>query len=592
MKSFSKKMTSLILILMLFIIALTPTMVNAANNEVSGEKISGDTLDKVTVRIRPRGSVSALSVKDNGNSGQNVVHIYNIGESSKFYLQKADEDSYYIRFFNNYTKNSSNTNSSNGKYSNKILDLESNDNYKREGSVVHVVTGNENAKNKRWMLYKQPDGTYLIVNKVSNQYWSLKDGDINKNGNKLCQSKKPFYWEIEIVDRDEEKEIDDIKQYDSYNFTYKDDSITSLNWMSKLSDDIYLTDINIPGVHDAATANMDMNISSSCQMLYMDDLLDAGVRYFDLRLGTSIFVDGDTLTLQHGMDRCLDKNDNYLWMDDVLSLSINFLNRNPGETIVFQLLNVNDCHKTIYDYFKKYAEGSDYFYIGDHVPTLGEARGKIVLISRLDLSKVDENVTYDIEKDGFKGQWALKTPDWKLGENNDSALVTSGDDYEVWSQDNYDMSADDKWPWVDGSISGAKNKKYNAEKNGKKAWVVSYTSVSHLLIQTTPLSGARNMNIRVKKALNDNRWGKNEFLGVICSDFSDEQLAQMVYRTNFVEDTNTTNSTIQEKNIWDMLGTAFGEGNIYIICIAALALVGITVFSVVYVKKKKKRENK
>ena len=65
---------------------------------VDGTLLSGDELDGVKVRIRPTGSFKPLSINDDGDGNQNCVHLYYQGKSSQFYLEKADEDSYYIYF--------------------------------------------------------------------------------------------------------------------------------------------------------------------------------------------------------------------------------------------------------------------------------------------------------------------------------------------------------------------------------------------------------------------------------------------------------------------------------------------------------------
>ena len=129
---------------------------------------------------------------------------------------------------------------------------------------------------------------------------------------------------------------------------------------------------------------------------------------------------------------------------------------------------------------------------------------------------------------------ALDCHDWKDSKDLATALTAMGSNYEVWTQDNYDMTAGDKWTWVTGSVTGASEKQASASENGKKAWVISYTSVSKLLSGVYPLSAARDINKNLKTAA---WWDETPdiFTGVVCSDFADEQLAQLIYKTNFAE---------------------------------------------------------
>ena len=62
----------------------------AAQSE-SGTVVSG--LDGTVVRIRPQGSYSALSIKSDGSGYHSVVHMYHIGGSSRFKLEKVSSDS-------------------------------------------------------------------------------------------------------------------------------------------------------------------------------------------------------------------------------------------------------------------------------------------------------------------------------------------------------------------------------------------------------------------------------------------------------------------------------------------------------------------
>ena len=54
------------------------------------------------------------------------------------------------------------------------------------------------------------------------------------------------------------------------------------NWMASLPDNVYISQILIPGAHDAATSGMTLSINKT-QSKTISEQWDAGVRAFDLR---------------------------------------------------------------------------------------------------------------------------------------------------------------------------------------------------------------------------------------------------------------------------------------------------------------------
>lgn len=54
------------------------------------------------------------------------------------------------------------------------------------------------------------------------------------------------------------------------------------NWMASLPDNVYITQLSIPGAHDAATSGMILGANKT-QVLTIPNQWEAGVRAFDLR---------------------------------------------------------------------------------------------------------------------------------------------------------------------------------------------------------------------------------------------------------------------------------------------------------------------
>lgn len=540
-----RRMTALVLAAVLVLTVLSfpsPSRAEYHTEVPAGATlITGGILDKATVSFHPQGIQSSLSVKGNGGgAGQNVVHLYNLGDAFRFWLTKADNDSYYIDFFGG---------ADDYDPSNKRLDLSDSGSYYDAGNVVHVVWGDKEADNKKWQFYRNPDGTYYIRNKKSGLYWGLEMVGYNDE-NKLVQhyldSTPCKRWEMEVVAADGSRSIQELKEYDSYSFMLNSRMVTGTNWMSFLPDDMVLSDVTIPGTHDSATAQLNsmMNASAQCQQLSIKDQLNNGIRYFDLRVGMEYWSDETLwdLIMIHGvLDlSCYYKGD-VLSLYKVMDWIRDFLQKNPTETVIIQPMA--DAFKLflsgmVYDFFKDLKDKyPNLFYIGDHVPTMEECRGKIVIISRLK----KENKDYRVG-DGNK-QWALDAHDWKAWtgiSENPLELTATGSNYQIWTQDKHTRIDGDKWLIVEHSVfnasTGAAALRAKVKATNRDAWIISYTScVDAGKPKKYPQWTARYINPRlVEKLQTDPSVLAGQYLGVVCSDFTDQQLAYLVYKQNFI----------------------------------------------------------
>lgn len=561
----------------------TGTLTAADGEEaIDSDCVPGDDLDGVKVRFRPAGSHKPVSVEDDGDGDQKDLILYYLGESTHFRLEKADGDSYKIRFFQDFAKQDVKKDKA------QILDVERNDGddstYYRDGQNIHMVSGNEDALNKRWQFIQQPDGTYYIRNKMTQKYWSLEDLDKPKsNNNEVVQSSTPMKWELELVSTSDFSlaKMAEIKHYDSLNFTLGGKTVTSLDWMSFLPDSAYITDISIPGTHDAAMARLDTSAgkeSRRTQQYYIDEMLAAGVRHFDSRLG----LENGVITLVHSSDAdALDHDGNDLTLATMLSWVSGFLDQHPTETVILQIKadeKESELERAALAWINNFIrndEKGDLIWVGDHVPTLGEVRGKVVIVSRF------ENVVKDDPSDFYipeRGYWALAVGGWRQSDTypvyEDSPLgptihssaqpyqsLGRWDDCEVWVQDSYSHTPHEtsfkssKKPYIVGSIDGivydyfdlpetfSGKKGYpegtygteyrhaDALERGKHAWVFNYLNCS---------ANGQGYHYRgnakeIHQWIYDNDWiiRDDMFTGVVACDYTDELLANKVYRTNF-----------------------------------------------------------
>jgi len=160
------------------------------------------------------------------------------------------------------------------------------------------------------------------------------------------------------------------------------------DWMRGLPDDTSLAALSLPGTHDTLSlhggdiAQTQENHGDSAETLTAQ--LDAGIRAIDIRVRK---VD-NKFAVHHGT---FYQNANF---SDVLAKTGAFLTAHPGETVVLRLKaectgEIGSCTDensdmdtaAIYDWYQQNDPNGHFLHnpADDGMPTLGAARGKIVL---------------------------------------------------------------------------------------------------------------------------------------------------------------------------------------------------------------------
>ena len=156
-----------------------------------------------------------------------------------------------------------------------------------------------------------------------------------------------------------------------------------VNILTQLRDDIYISELNIAGTHDSATAYVSMENSARCQNKTIAEQLTQGIRLLDIRLNKK----GGEFYLIHSLADCYrDKEKSEkLTFGEVLSVCKDFLKCNPGETLILSIKQDRGIMSKWFfpAFYDKYIRGDESsWYLGNRVPTLSECRGKIVLMRR------------------------------------------------------------------------------------------------------------------------------------------------------------------------------------------------------------------
>lgn len=306
-------------------------------------------------------------------------------------------------------------------------------------------------------------------------------------------------------------------------------------WMTNLPDGTLVSGLDIPGTHDSGSLYESFPGTSITQDLNISQQLGVGVRYLDIRCR---MID-NIFTIHHGSDY------QHMNFDDVLTDCKNFLQVNPGETIVMQIKpehTTENCslnfQQIFANYVRKYA---DLFYRDLKIPTLGEARGRIVLVRRFGW---DNNVTPDLPIFGINGEpWADNTmyQIWNTG---------WGDD-KVYLQDCYKHSlASHKFNAVWDFHKNVVN------KTAANALLINYTSGTIKNFIPLPRTVADETNPDVYNLVT-HPMAKYHKMGCIIMDFINADLAKAIYKNNFY----TNVATNLHEGFVQVQPSCFAEGN-------------------------------
>ena len=516
-------------------------------------------LDKFVIRLRPAGYFRTASVNEDGNVIGNVCHLFNDGTSSKLILEHVVTDTentnwYAIRTLLNFEEHKKTG------YSIWSVDGDSD----KDGKVIHVWSGEHDGKASRSFAFdRQSNGTYIIRDRTNEKkdinYLAIEKDGKDQDNNKICHKRKSIPWELELVGYDKGEINTTVRSIDWITYSSYVDGPC---WMKYVDGNKYLDELSIPGTHDSGTCSVDNDTEPQssqvkCQQDYIPTQLLEGIRYFDIRLGK-----GDNPGICHGDFYLFKKDGYYLHLSDVIGYFKTFLSENPSEALIMLASRGNDeaTDESITTAFAKVmADNPDLFYTSSHVPTLGEVRGKIVLLRRFALAGNSVN----------GHTWGLDLTEWddKIKVHSDSTtmcLVQDARGFEaagetgdiepyctkVYAQDKYKLTGTDKLSWVDNALKETtgrtRNKVDVVDDDGAKVpvqercWSINYTSCTGLSHGGNPFTSARVVNEHLYKSPYINPSGnedtKSDYLkhiGIIASDFVDAALARSIYQRNY-----------------------------------------------------------
>ncbi|KAL7950621.1 PLC-like phosphodiesterase [Trichoderma barbatum] len=210
-------------------------------------------------------------------------------------------------------------------------------------------------------------------------------------------------------------------------------------WMKQLDDAWPLPLLSIPGTHNSPTCHTALP-SVRCQSVGVPEQLQNGVRFLDIRV--SVSTDNDSLPLVHSVFPVSLTSNKYFadMVDDIYR----FLDANPSETVLMSIKREGTGRGTDQHLSRHLKAGfvdkkPDRWWTEPRIPTLGQARGRIVIVRRFGLDDEMARSCWDGRGWGIDGQhWPDNCEDGTC----DGGHIRVQDFYDVTESQNIEKKID------------------------------------------------------------------------------------------------------------------------------------------------------
>lgn len=308
------------------------------------------------------------------------------------------------------------------------------------------------------------------------------------------------------------------------------------NWITPLDDNIYVSQLSIPGTHDAATGDGTTFSIGKTQDRTLDQQFEMGIRAFDLRPAINASKE---MILCHGAVAT-----SFGW-DQVMERFKYYLNENPGEFIIAFIRHEDEFSGTSISHWtnenttekwKPMMQGkletmkatinpaTGESYTLDFRPdlTIGDMRGKILFMCRSwtaynDAGPVVGGYTgWDHGKDG--AEVAIYGPSGASGILNLQDCYAYGEAGLSYTQRNQYPTV--KWAAIESLLN--KSMRFHSDPSMKNRWSLNHTSgYTSNILGTSSTDGYRenaaNNHIKFYNKITSPDWVGST--GIILSDF-------------------------------------------------------------------------
>jgi 1-phosphatidylinositol phosphodiesterase len=282
-------------------------------------------------------------------------------------------------------------------------------------------------------------------------------------------------------------------------------AFTLPKWMGAVDGVKKLSELSIPGTHDSGARIESFPSTAKCQNLTIDEQLNTGVRYLDIRCRHF----NNTFEIHHG---AVYQKINFT---NVLASCTTFLRNNPTETIIMAIKEEHTSVGNNRSYeatFNSYVQQNpNLWYFGNTIPALNSVRGKIVLVRRFPASNLPKGLDATI--------WdSSNTTGNTTFEINNQASIKIQDQYKVPNNDN-------KWNTFTALANEAKtgnaNRLFINYGSGYKSGlfgIPNITTVSNFI------------NPKINSFFSTNIKGR---FGIVVMDFAESGKNNLIVKTNF-----------------------------------------------------------
>ena len=277
------------------------------------------------------------------------------------------------------------------------------------------------------------------------------------------------------------------------------------DFLSKIEDNTPLSQILLPGTHDSgATRDFFIPATARCQWMSITQQLNAGVRYMDIRLTR---VKGK-LDVYHGPAY------QGISFEDVVSDVLEFLEENPSETLIMCIKEESDAkgENGNFEDMVKYSidKNADKWFLENRIPTLGEVRGKIVLMRRY---WAPSNSTTAI---GF---------DASIGWADNTTFTLENGDYALACQDHYQLeNTQEKWESISNFFQQMKSTQPNTYYlNNTSGYIPGLFDIPNLI------KVCKHINVVLLAELRNTK----DIKGIIACDHITQEIAKDIISLNF-----------------------------------------------------------
>lgn len=251
--------------------------------------------------------------------------------------------------------------------------------------------------------------------------------------------------------------------------TLTSNALLADNWITSLPDNVYVTQLSIPGTHDAGTGNGFSGLAAlfgpataQTQDVTIAKQWDTGIRAFDLRP----CVSNEKLQIYHGI------MPTKITFEEALQTIIGKLNESPGEFAVVLMRHEDDGDKGDASWAERMNTllKSDAInpYLVDYTPslTLQQVRGKILIISR--------DTYADTPMGAYATGWCHSD---NIDEMKGGRLKGPKRSGALFVQDYYDMTESGAMDTKKKSITALLDcSTHINETHGPYVWIVNHTS--------------------------------------------------------------------------------------------------------------------